>query len=106
LPDGVEQVFGHAGAFEHQPHEGEERYRQERIVAHHHVDAHRQRLQEIRLELAKPDAEQSVKQADKRQRKCGRIAEQQHDHQRAEHDRRQIMDEKRFHCSSGSRRRF
>ena len=33
LADRVEQVLGHAAALEDQPHEGEERHRQQRVVA-------------------------------------------------------------------------
>ena len=46
LADGFEQVLGHARAFEDQPHEGEERDRQQRLVRHHAVDALRQRVQQ------------------------------------------------------------
>ena len=34
LADGVEQVLGHAAALEDQPHEGEERHREQRVVRH------------------------------------------------------------------------
>jgi hypothetical protein len=47
LADGVEQVLRHAGAFQHQSHEGEKRDGQERVVAHHAVDALGQGLQEV-----------------------------------------------------------
>ena len=52
LPDGVEQVLGHAGPLQHQSHEREERDRQQRVVVHHAVDALGKRLQEVRPELS------------------------------------------------------
>ena len=60
LPDGVEQVLGHAGSLEHQSHEREERDREQRVVVHHAVDALGKRLQEVRAELAELDADEGV----------------------------------------------
>ena len=97
LPDGVEQILGHAGAFEHQSHEGEERNRQQRVVVHHAVDALGKRLQEVRAELAELDADEGEDQSDGAERECGRVAEQQHDDQRREHDRRHVRDKKSSH---------
>ena len=97
LPDGVEQVFGHAGSFEHQSHEGEERDRQQRVVAHHAVHALGQRLQEVRHEQAKLDAEECEEQADRAEREGRRIAEQQENHQGAEHNRRHVVDQESYH---------
>ena len=68
LPDGIEQVLGHAGSFEHQSHEGEERDREQRIVAHNAVDALGQRLQEVRDEQAEFDADEREDQADRAER--------------------------------------
>jgi hypothetical protein len=39
LSDGVEEVLGHAGALEDQPHEREERDREQHFVAHSLVEA-------------------------------------------------------------------
>ena len=44
LADRVEQVLGHAGALEDQPHEGEERDGEQRVVADDAEEAVRQRL--------------------------------------------------------------
>ena len=98
LADGVEQILRHAGAFEHQAHEGEERDRQQRVVAHHAVDAVGQRLQEIGDEQAELDADQAEDQADRAERERRRIAEQQEDHQAPEHDRSHVFDENGFHA--------
>ena len=57
LADGVEQVLGHARAFEDKTHEGEERNSEQRLVAHHSEDAVGQRLEEIRAEQTELDAE-------------------------------------------------
>jgi hypothetical protein len=46
LADGVEQILGHARAFEDQPHEGEEGNRQQCVVLHDAENAQRQRLQQ------------------------------------------------------------
>ena len=97
LPDGVEQVFGHAGPFQHQSHEGEERNRQQRVVVHHAIDAFGQRLQEVRPELAELDSDEGVDQSDRAERECRRIAQQQDNHQRREHDRRHVGDQKSSH---------
>ena len=97
LPDGVEQVLGHAGSLQHQSHEGEERDREQRVVVHHAVDAFGKRLQEVRAEFSKLNADDGKDQADRAQRECRRIAEQQHDHQRREHNRRHVCDKKSSH---------
>src|SRR6185437_13105365 len=100
LTDGIQEVFSHPGAFEHQPHEGKERDGEQRVVAHHAIDAVRQRLQEIRLKQAKPNTDQSIEQADERQRECRWITKQQYDDQGAEHDRRHVLNKKSFHSAS------
>ena len=64
LADGVEQILRHAGSLQHQAHEGEERDREQGVVVHHAVDAFGQRLQEVRPEFAKLNADQGVDQAD------------------------------------------
>ena len=46
LAGGVEQLFRHARSFEDQPHEGEERDREQRLVRHDAPDAIGKRLQE------------------------------------------------------------
>ena len=81
LPDGVEQIFGHAGSFEHQSHEGKERNRKQRVVAHHAVDALGQRLQEVGPEFAELDADKAKISPDRAKRERCRITQQQHDHQ-------------------------
>ncbi len=97
LPDGIEQILGHAGSFEHQSHEGEERNREQRVVAHDAVDAFRQSLQEVGHEQAELDADQCEDQPDRAERKCRRITEQQEHHQGAEHDRRHVVDQNCCH---------
>ncbi|MGY3648628.1 hypothetical protein ACVWW2_003919 [Bradyrhizobium sp. LM4.3] len=49
------------------------------------------------MEFAELNADHSEEEADGAERKCRRVAEQQHDHQRGEHDWRHIGDEKRGH---------
>ena len=98
LSDSVEQIFRHPGSFEYQAHEGEERNRQQRVVAHHAVDAIGQGLQKIRLELPELNPDQRKDQADGAERKCRRIPEQQKNDQGAEHDRGHIGDEECFHA--------
>ncbi len=98
LPHGLEQVLGHARAFEDQPHEGEERDRQQRVVAHHVVDAARHGLQQcpgqrdhaarMRRKLDADDEEDEPHCAE---RERDGIAEQQRHDERREHDRRQIL---------------
>ena len=66
LPDRVEQVLGHAGAFKHQAHEGEERDGEQRVVAHHAVHAVGQRLQEVGRECAELVGVLSLYRADGR----------------------------------------
>ena len=100
LPDGVEQILGHAGSFEHQSHEGEERDRQQRVVVHHAVDALGKRLQEVRPEFAELDADEGEDQPDRAERERRRIAQQQEHDQRREHDRRHVGDKKRCHLDS------
>jgi hypothetical protein len=46
LPDGVEQVLRHSAALQDQPHEGEERDREQRVVRHYAPDPLGQRLQQ------------------------------------------------------------
>ena len=57
---------------------------------HDAEDALRQRLQQRRLQQAELDADQAEEQAVGGQREGDRIAEQQEDDQRAEHDRRHV----------------
>ena len=61
------------------------------------VDALRQGLEKVRVKLAELNADDGEEQADGAERKCRRIAEQQHDDERREHDGRQIGDNKRGH---------
>ena len=97
LPDGVEQILGHAGSFQHQSHEREEGDREQRVVVHHAVDAFGKRLQEVGSEFPELDADQGKDQSHCAERECRRIAQQQDDHQRREHDRRHVGDEKSSH---------
>ena len=101
LADGVEQVLGHARAFENKSHEGEKRNREQNVIVHDPVDALRQCLQEIRTKQPELDADQGEDEAIGGERECNRIAEQQEDHERREHDWRHVVDERRHHhrCS-------
>ena len=63
LPDRIEQVLGHARSFQYQPHEGEERDRQQHVVVHDPVDALGQRLQEVGPEQADLDADERRRSA-------------------------------------------
>ena len=102
LSDGIEQVLGHAGSLQHQSHECKERDREQRVVVHHAVNALGKRLQEVRAELSKFDADDGEKQADRTERKRRRIAKQQHDHQRGEHNWRHVGDKKGCHLLSSA----
>ena len=90
LADGVEQLFRHARSLQHQAHEGEERHGKQRVVAHHGEEAVGQRLEEGRREEAELDADQAPGEAVEGKREGDRIAEQEHDHQRGEHQRGHI----------------
>ena len=63
LADGVEQVFGHPGAFKNQSHEGEEGHGQQRFVGHHAEDSIRQGLKELWAKQAELDADQAENDA-------------------------------------------
>ena len=97
LADRVEQVLGHAGALEDQPHEREERHREQRVVRHHAPDALGQRLEQRRLQQAEVDAEEAERDADGGQRERHRKAEQQDDDQADEHQRRDVGDQPGAH---------
>ena len=90
LADGVEQILRHARSFEDQAHEREERDGEQSLVAHHGVDAVGQHLKEGRREEAELDADQAPGEAVEGEREGDRIAEQQHDHQRSEHQGRHV----------------
>ena len=98
LPDRVEQILGHARSFENQAHECEKWNGEQRLVAHHAIDAIRQSLQEVGRELPELDADQPEDQSDGGEREGRWIAQQQEDHQGAEHDRRHVVDEECFHA--------
>ncbi len=112
LPDRVEQVLGHAGSLEDQPHEGEERNRQQRLVRHHPPEPVGQRVKQrpgevdlavrVRRQLHADDEEQ---QAVGGKREGDGIAEQQEHHQAGEHDRRQIAGDELNHRASRRRGR-
>jgi hypothetical protein len=93
LADGVEQVLGHARAFEDEAHEGEEGDGEQRVVAHDAEDALGQRLEERRLEQAELDAEQPEDDAVGGEREGDRIAEKEEEHEGAEHQRRHVGDD-------------
>jgi hypothetical protein len=77
LADGVEQVFGHAGSLEDQPHEGEEGDGEQRVVGHDAEDTFRQCLEERRGEQAEFDADQTEDDAVGGQGESHRVAEEQ-----------------------------
>ncbi len=97
LADGVQHVFGHAGAFQYQAHEGKERYRQQRIVTHDVVYLIWQRLQQLGAQQLKVDADPAEQQAHSTKGKGYRIADQQKSDQRTEHD-----GSKHFEAHTGS----
>ena len=82
LADRVEQVLGHARSLEDQPHEGEERDREQRVVVHDPEDALGQRLQEVGLEQPELDADQAEEEPVGGEREGDRVAEQQEHHER------------------------
>ena len=100
LADGFEQVLGHAAALEDQPHEREERDREQRVVGHDAPDPFGQRLEQRGLQQSQLDAEKAEANADGAQRERDRIAQQHHDDQRREHQRRHVLDQEGGHASS------
>ncbi len=94
----LEQILGHAAALEDQPHEGEERDREQGVVAHDAEHPFRQSLQQLRFQQAEIDRDNAEKEAVCGQREGHRIADQQEDHQCAKHQRRHVGDQERAHC--------
>src|SRR5439155_18296611 len=97
LPDRVEQILGHAAALEDQAHEGEERNAEQRVVGHDAPQPLRQSLDELWPQEPELDAQQREADADRGERKGHRVAEQQDDDQRDEHQRRDVLDQERGH---------
>ncbi len=104
LAYGFEQILGHAGAFENEPHERKERDREQRLVAHHPEDALGQGLEQrpgeidhaarIGSELYADDEEH---QPDGGEREGDRIAGEQDQDERREHDRREVLSDELDH---------
>ena len=99
LADGIEQILGHAAAFQDQAHEGEERDRQQRVVRHDAEDALRQCLDQLRTQQTVMDGDGTKQQAVGGERERDRIADHEQDDQHREHERRDVGDEQRGHCS-------
>jgi len=97
LADRVEQVLGHAAAFEDQPHEREEGNGEQRLVRHDAEDAQRQRLEQQRRQQPEFDADRPEGEAAGGERERDRIAEEQEDDERAEHHRRDVRGEEGAH---------
>src|SRR5690606_12973183 len=85
LPHGVEQVLGHAASLQDEPHEGEERHREQRVVRHDAEDALGQRLEEHGAQQPELEADEAEEDAERREREGDRVAEEQEEHQRHEH---------------------
>ena len=100
LADGFEQVLGHAAAFEDEPHEREERDRQQRVVGHHAPDPFGQRLEQRGLQETQFDANQSEADAHRAECEGHRVARKHHDDQRREHQRRHVVDQEGSHARS------
>ncbi len=88
LPDGIEQVLGHAAALEDEPHEREERNREEGRVRHDAEHTLGQRLEKRGVKQAQLHADHTEEQAVRRKRKRDRVTDQQKHHQAAKHQRR------------------
>src|SRR6185437_13776531 len=82
---------------EDEAHEGEEGDRQQRVVAHDAEDALRQRLQQVGREEAELDADEAEEQPVGGERERHGVADQQHEDERQEHDRRHVRDEELGH---------
>jgi hypothetical protein len=85
-------------SIQHQPHEGEERDRQQHLVRHGAEDAVGQGLQERPGERdgvgrvgSKLHRDEEEQQSVCRQGEGDRIAEEKEDHERREHDRREVL---------------
>jgi hypothetical protein len=100
LPGGIEQLLRHARSFEDQPHEGEKRDREQRLVRHDAPDPVGQRLKERRVEEVELNAEDSEAQPNEGEREGHRVADEQEDDERREHDRRHIVDEEPDHAAA------
>ena len=107
LADRVQEVFRHAGAFEHETHEGEERDREKRLVVHHAVDAlgHRGEQRPVEHDRAARqrrefDADDEEQQADGGEREGHRVTQQQEEDERREHDRREVLCDEGHHSGA------
>jgi len=98
--DGVEQILSHARAFKNQPHQGEERDRQQRLVLHDAENTQRQRLHQRSGQHAQFDTDEAEEQAAGTEAEGDRKAHQQKNDQPHEHDGGEVGGEE-FHGVSG-----
>jgi len=105
LADRVEQVLGHAAALEDQSHEREERHREQRVVRHHAPQALGQGAEQRRMQQAELDADQAEHDAVRGERERHRVAQEQEDDERREHQRREVGGEEGAHAAVSGRAR-
>ena len=100
LPDGVEQILGHARSLQYQPHKGKKRHGQQRIV-HDRALEHPpgQRLQTVGIINTERNADHREGKTGRRQRKRNRETRQQKKHQADEHQRGDILNQKFHVCT-------
>ena len=113
LADGFQQVLGHAGALKDQPHEGEKGDREQRVVAHHFVDAAGHGIEQRPGEGddavgvgGEFDADDEEHQPHRAEREGDRVAEQQERDERREHEGRKVLREEDGHDRSFPRSRY
>ena len=88
LPDGVEQVFGHAASLKNQPHQGKEGNGQQGVVLHDAEDAQRQGLQQGFGKHAEFNPDETKEQTTSAQTEGNGKAQQQEKDQPQKHDGR------------------
>jgi hypothetical protein len=101
LADGIEQILGHARSFEDQPHEGEERDGQQRVVVHDAEDAVRQAPGTVVVRAARVRCRSEPKKMPlaASAKDTGKPTSRKEDH-RNEDDRRHVGDQELGHHSS------
>ncbi len=104
LANGIQQVLGHAGSLQDDPHEGEEGDGQQGVIRHdppqslrHGVKQRPIQRDRILRQRCQPDAEGKEDQPVRGERKGDRISKQQENHEACEHDGRHVLGDKLHH---------
>jgi hypothetical protein len=111
LPDRIEQILGHAGSFEDDAHESEERDGEQRLVRHDAPETFGQRVEkrpgerDVAARIGRQlHADEKEEQAVGGEREGGGVADDEKDHQPGEHDWRHVLRDQLDHqrISDGS----